>query len=136
MRFRGNRGFAERSIIVIDPRDLSLDDYLSSGSIGQFSLQAQATCTNLKSKTVFGGDGVIVGCQMNIICSYAGVLVTQQGSSASMSGLLTKNLVLETKEAGNAMGDYEEAEEVAGGNIGRSLTSLGNVLNKKGRKMI
>ena len=124
------------SIIVIDPRDLGLDDYLSSGSIGQFSLQCQATCTNLQSNTVFGGDGVTVGCQLNIICSYAGVLVTQQGSSASMSGLLTKNLVLETKEAGNAMGDYEEAEEVAGGNIGRSLTSLGNVLNKKGRKLV
>ena len=134
--YNGTEYLSLGSIIVIDPRDLGLDDYLSSGSIGQFSLQCQATCTNLKSNTVFGGDGVTVGCQLNIICSYAGVLVTQQGSSASMSGLLTKNLVLETKEAGNAMGDYEEAEEVAGGNIGRSLTSLGNVLNKKGRKLV
>jgi hypothetical protein len=133
--FNGTEYLSLGSIIVIDPRDLSLDDYLSSGSIGQFSLQAQATCTNLQSNTVFGIKTVIP-CQMNIICSYAGVLVTQQGSSASMSGLLTKNLVLETKEAGNAMGDYEAAEEVSGGNIGRSLTSLGNVLNTKGRKMI
>ena len=132
--YNGTEYLSLGSIIVIDPRDLSLDDYLSSGSIGQFSLQAQATCTKLKSSTNFTEDTVL--CQMNIICSYAGVLVTQQGSSASMSGLLTKNLVLETKEAGNAMGDYEEAAEVSGGNIGRSLTSLGNVLNTKGRKMI
>jgi hypothetical protein len=132
--YNGTEYLSLGSIIVIDPRDLSLDDYLSSGSIGQFSLQAQATCTKLQSTTNF--SVAAVGCQMNIICSYAGVLVTQQGSSASMSGLLTKNLVLETKEAGNAMGDYEDAEEVAGGNIGRSLTSLGNVLNKKGRKLV
>jgi len=133
--YNGSEYLSLGSIIVIDPRDLGLDDYLSSGSIGQFSLQCQATCDKLQSNTVFGVS-TIVPCQLNIICSYAGVLVTQQGSSASMSGLLTKNLVLETKEAGNAMGDYEEAEEVAGGNIGRSLTSLGNVLNKKGRKLV
>jgi hypothetical protein len=53
-----------------------------------------------------------------------------------MSGLLTKNLVLETKEGGMSIGDYETADELAGGNIGRSLTSLASVLNKKGRNMI
>jgi hypothetical protein len=40
-----------------------------------------------------------------MICSYGGVLVTKQVSSASMSGLLTKNLVLETKESGMSVGD-------------------------------
>ena len=62
--------------------------------------------------------------------------MTQQGSSASMSGLLTKNLVLETKESGMSVGDYEEVESMAGGNIGRSLTSLGSVMKKKGRKFV
>jgi hypothetical protein len=132
--YNGTEYLSLGSIIVIDPRDLSLDDYLSSGSIGQFSLQCQATVNKLHSNTVF--DVAAVSCQINIIASYGGVLITQQGSSASMSGLLTKNLVLETKEANNAIGDYEEMDEIAGGNIGRSLTSLGNVLNKKGRKMI
>jgi hypothetical protein len=133
--YNGTEYLSLGSIIVIDPRDLSLDDYLSSGSIGQFSLQAQATCNKLYATTVFGAT-TVVPCQMNIICSYAGVLVTQQGSSASMSGLLTKNLVLESKESGMSIGDYETADELAGGNIGRSLTSLGSVLNKKGRNMV
>ena len=52
-----------------------------------------------------------------------------------MSGLLTKNLVLETKENGNSIGDSEEVTELSAGNVGRSLTSLVNVLNKKGRKV-
>jgi hypothetical protein len=43
--------------------------------------------------------------------------VTQQGSSASI-------------------GDYEEVESMAGGNIGRSLTSLGSVMRKKGKKIV
>jgi hypothetical protein len=86
--------------------------------------------------TVFGDTATTVACQLNIVCSYGGVLITQQGSSASMSGLLTKNLVLETKESGMSEGDYEEVDSMAGGNIGRSLTSLGTVMKKKGEKVL
>jgi hypothetical protein len=69
------------AILVIDPRDLSLDD-LSSGSIGQYSFQASVTAGALKSIKPFGTT-VNLACQLNIICSFGGVLVTQQGSSAS-----------------------------------------------------
>ena len=41
-------------VLVIDPRDLSLDDYLSSGSIGQYSFQASVTAGALKSIEPFG----------------------------------------------------------------------------------
>ena len=132
--YNGAQYLSLGSVIVIDPRDLSLDDYLASGSIGQFSLQVQAEVSKFFATTVFG-TVTELPCQMNIICSYGGVLVTQQGSSASMSGLLTKNLVLETKENGNSIGDSEEVTELSAGNVGRSLTSLANVLNKKGRKV-
>ena len=119
------------SVLVIDPRDLSLDDYLSSGSIGQYSFQASVTAGALKSIEPFGTT-VNLACQLNIICSYGGVLVTQQGSSASMSGLLTKNLVLETKESGMSVGDYEEVESMAGGNIGRKYNPIiFRIFNKK-----
>jgi hypothetical protein len=121
--------------LVIDPRDLSLDHYLSSGSIGQYSFQASVTAGALKSILPFGTT-VNLACQLNIICSYGGVLVTQQGSSASISGLLIKNLVLETNESGMSVGDYEEVESMAGGYIGRSLTSLGCVMREKGKKIV
>ena len=100
---------------MIDPvRDLSLDDYLSSGSIGSFTFQVDITCDDIdpaKSKLAN-----MTRLQVNVISSYSGVMVTQQGSSSTMSGLLTKVLVLDTKLEGKAAGDYESVEKLTGGN--------------------
>ena len=120
------------SIVVIDPvRDLSLDDYLSSGSIGSFTFQVDLTCDDIdpaKSKLAN-----MTRLQVNVISSYGGVMVTQQGSSSTMSGLLTKVLVLDTKLDGKAIGDYESVEKLTGGNLGRGLTSFRDILKKSGK---
>ena len=126
------------SVIVIDPtRDLSLDDYLAAGSLGTFSFQITANCDNYSvirpNRTTLAAQSDV---QLNVIASYAGVLVTQQGVSVSQSGLLTKSLVLDTKEKGTAVGDYEAVAELQGGNVGRSLSGLGDALKKRGVGMV
>jgi len=72
--------------------------------------------------------------ELNVICSYGSVLITQQGSSLSMSSLLTKALVLDTKDNGSSVsiGDYDELAKLQGGNANKSMTSLGDALRKKG----
>ena len=128
-------------VIIIDPvRDLQLDSYLSSGSVGAFNLQITVNYGEpLSLRFVAGGTldntDIITAFvpQLNIICSYGGVLITQQGTSAAMSGLLSKVLVLETKDAGSSAGDYDEVEEMSGGNVSRGLTSIGETLRKKGK---
>jgi len=120
------------SIVVIDPvRDLSLDDYLSSGSIGSFTFQVDLTCDDIdpaKSKLAN-----MTRLQVNVISSYGGILITQQGSSSTMSGLLTKVLVLDTKLDGKAIGDYESVEKLTGGNVSKGLTSFRDILKKSGK---
>ena len=124
------------SYLCLDPvRDLSLDDYLSSGSIGTFALQIDVECLPIDTSSAIGinFNNTVLPVQLNIVCSYGGVLITQQGSSATMSGLLTKVLVLESKDQGNAVGDFESVETVKGGNLGNGLTSFRNHLKKTGQ---
>ena len=140
--FKGEKINGAGPVIIIDPvRDLQLDSYLSSGSVGAFNLQITVNYNSPLSvrtnvaPTVDNNDFVVNFVpQLNIICSYGGVLITQQGTSAAMSGLLTKVLVLETKDAGSGAGDYDEVEEMTGGNVSRGLTSIGEVLRKKGKE--
>jgi hypothetical protein len=125
------------SIVVLDPvRDLSLDDYLTSGSLGSFSLQMVVTCENYANASAVVAKTSELAVELNVVASYGGVLITQQGSSALMSGLLTKALVLDTKDKGTAIGDYEEVAQLTGGNIGRSLTGYGDVMKKKGKNIL
>ena len=71
------------SILCLDPvRDLSLDDYISSSSIGSFTIQVDITCDDFSVDSKIPD---IINLQVNVINSYGGVLVTQQGSSSIMS---------------------------------------------------
>ena len=112
-------------------RDVNGSEYLSLGYISQYSFQASLNVGALKSTAVFGDTATTAACQLNIVCGYGGVLVTQQGSSASMSGLLTKNLVLDTKESGLSVRDKQQVDLLAGENIGLSLISLSTVIKKE-----
>jgi len=127
------------AIVVIDPvRDLSLEDYLTSGSLGSYSLQVTAKCNNYMVSVAGKTELVATAptAELNVMCSYGSVLITQQGSSLSMSSLLTKALVLDTKDNGSSVGDYEEVAKLQGGNANRSMTALGDVLRKKGKDLV
>ena len=121
-------------VIILDPvRDLQLDTYLSSGSIGAFNLQVKVKIAELRGDPTAKTRGrKTMQVQLNIIADYGGVLITQQGSSVAMSGLLTKVLVLETKEKSTAVGDYDEVDAMSGG-AHPGITKVGQVLRKKGK---
>ena len=68
-------------------------EFDSVGSIGQFSLSVIANCGNQHKDTWNANDYELV-----ILVVNPGVLITQQGSSSSYIGLLTKSDVLDTNE--------------------------------------
>ena len=102
--------------------NFNLPSYLSAGSLGQFGLQIQMTCTNYLD--------TITNPEMVVICVNSGLMVTQQGSSSLYSGLLTKNMVLETKQKQPAM-DSSTFSSLTGGSVQESCnTGLRKVLKK------
>jgi hypothetical protein len=116
------------SIIVIDPcRDLGLSDMLSSSSLGQFGFQALVSCNQITGIA----NSVVGNIELCVLASYGGVMITERGSSATMSGLLTKTSVLEAKEKGTSSIDYEDVESLSGGNLmKKGITSLGDVIQR------
>jgi len=135
------------SIIVIDcNRDLGLSDFLASGSLGQFSFQATVTFNNITCHTF--GPGTTAATADNFqdikiatICNYGGILINDKGSSSTMSGLLTKQAVLESKSGSNPTINYEDINEMVGGNdmntnVPITFVTQGNiVLSGAGRKV-
>ena len=80
------------SILVLDPsRDMNLPDYLSNDSIGQFSFQA-----NLNYKNT---DDVDYAPELVVITEYNGLFITQSGQSMKQTGLLTKDIVMNSTMA-------------------------------------
>ena len=78
------------SLLVLNPAfDLSLPDYISCGSLGNYNLQVQLNCVNQY--------GVAVTPEIVIVCMNAGIMVTQQGVSSTYTGMLTKEAVLSAK---------------------------------------
>jgi len=95
------------SIFVLDAVDLGLEDYLSSGSLGQYNLQMNVTCYNQFPY-------IVVKPQLTIIACNEGIFSTIAGSSSIMTGLLTKEKVLSTKEQEPAV-DSESFKRFVGG---------------------
>ena len=52
-----------------------------------------------------------------VVANYGGILVTEQGSSSVMSGLLTKQAVIDAKSKGSSNIDYEDVAKVSGGSL-------------------
>jgi hypothetical protein len=78
------------SILVINPaKDLSLPDYLSCSSIGQFNFQFRITVTNNYNATITP--------EILVITANSGIFVNQAGSSVIYTGILTKQMVVDTK---------------------------------------
>lgn len=78
------------SLLILSPAyDLSLPDYLSCGSIGQYNFQFQINVTNT--------DNVNITPEICIICVNSGIFTTLSGSSNIYTGILTKQMVLDAK---------------------------------------
>jgi hypothetical protein len=78
------------SLLIIDPvYDLSLPDYISSGSSGQYNLQFSINVANQYDED-FAPEIIT-------ICCNSGVIVSNQGATSTYTGLLTKSMVLDAK---------------------------------------
>jgi len=128
------------SVICIDcVRDLGLSDFLSSGSLGQFSFQCSVNYVNILGHE-YGIDGIAAttatadqfnAMEIATICNYGGILINDKGSSSTMSGLLTKQAVLEAKSGNNPTVNYEEIQEMTGGNFNKmGTTNMSGLLEK------
>ena len=110
------------SILVLDmARVIQLSqEFDSVGSIGQFSLSVIANCGNQHKDTWNANDYELV-----ILVVNPGVLITQQGSSSSYIGLLTKADVLETSEQPEYI-THSHMNKLTGGSF---LGSLKNAMH-------
>jgi hypothetical protein len=82
------------SILVLNPaKDLSLPDYLSSGSLGSFNFQFRIEVSNYHVLTAFTPEIVVIAVN-------SGIFTTIAGSSNIFTGLLTKSMVLDAKKDG------------------------------------
>jgi hypothetical protein len=81
------------SVLVLNPAyDLSIPDYLSSGSLGAYNFQFQVTCENYHVTSASITPEIVV------ICANSGVFSTIAGSSNIYTGILTKSMVLDAKK--------------------------------------
>ena len=103
-------------LILSPPFDLSLPDYLSSGSIGQYNFQLQMSITNQ------GADAFTP--EICIICVNSGVFTSVAGSSSIFTGILTKQMCLDAKTT-EAVDPVSSAmyKRMVGGNLGNRIAT-------------
>ncbi|MDB4352882.1 hypothetical protein OAA60_05585 [Porticoccaceae bacterium] len=100
------------SLLVLNPAlDFSLPEFLSCGSLGQFSFQFNINVTNNYEFNVTP--------EICIITKNDGLFVTQQGTSVIYTGILDKATVLRTKEQDASL-DYNTHQRLVGGRLSSS----------------
>ena len=107
------------SLLVINPAyDLSLPDYISCGSLGNYNFQFQTSVTNQ--------FGFSITPEIIIICVNSGIFTTQSGGSAIYTGILTKEMVLASKSGSqaSAMTSAEVSRMVGGKMLNGALTAI------------
>jgi len=99
------------SLLVLNPAyDLSLPDYISCGSLGNYNFQFQCSVTNQY--------GFSIQPEIIVICVNSGIFTTQQGVSAVYTGILTKEMVLDAKTSQQASAFKSmEVKRMTGGNM-------------------
>jgi hypothetical protein len=76
-------------LVLSPPYNLSLPDYLTSGSLGNFNFQIEVDVENQSEETITP--------ELCVICVNSGIFITQQGVSSVYSGILTREQTLKTK---------------------------------------
>jgi hypothetical protein len=103
------------SLLVINPsRDLSLPAYLSNGSLGQFNFQIQVNSTN--------NTAAAITPELVVITANSGVFSTIAGSSAVYTGLLTKQMVLDTAQQQNGVSS-SSVSRLTGGSLSDMIST-------------
>lgn len=115
------------SILILNPaKNLSICDYLSSGSIGQYQFQFNLSVTNTTTNNALQPELVL-------ICVNSGVFITETGSSQIATGILTKEMVLAAKEQ-SEVAPYSTTMHTR--MIGGSLSGMASGALKSHRHML
>jgi len=103
------------SILALNATNLSLPNYLSPGSLGNFQFQITLNITN--------NYNFEVSPELVVVCCNSGILVSEQGQSTSFTGILTKELVLSTAESPETPEISKKVDErmVGGKHLNRGL---------------
>jgi len=108
-------------ILVFNPaKDWSLPAYLANGSIGQFNLQFNLNVFNQTANAIADAELVVV--VMN-----SGVFHTLNGASAIYTGLLNKQMVLESAQKEDAVSS-KEFESMVGGSLSSRVSTAMRML--------
>jgi len=106
------------SLLVISPAyDLSLPDYLTCGSLGNYNFQFSVGVTNQFTSAISP--------ELIVITANSGIFTTQQGVSSIYTGILTKEMVLDakSKQQASAM-KSAEVKRMTGGSIFNMLSGI------------
>jgi hypothetical protein len=110
-------------------KDIQLtEDFYSCGSLGNFNLQCDVVATNNTTYAIAAGDVELVCITMN-----SGVFVCERGTSATYTGILTKQDVLEA--SAQEYYTHDDVKRLVGGGFWDSIKSGVSSLAKKGMKM-
>jgi len=107
------------SLLVLNPAyDLSLPDYISCGSLGNYNFQFSCNVTNQY--------GFTIQPEIIVICVNSGIFTTQQGVSAVYTGILTKEMVLDAKttQQASAFKSMEVKRMTGGQMLNMPLTAM------------
>lgn len=121
------------SLLVLSPSQcLSLPAMLSSGSIGQFNFQITLNVTNPYSNGSTPGDEITP--EIVIITANSGIMVNQNGSSAVYTGILTRQMVVDTATGANVPSvEIPEYTRMVGGKMG-NIGAFKNMIRRVGMK--
>jgi hypothetical protein len=106
------------SLLVISPAyDLSLPDYLTCGSLGNYNFQFSVGVTNQFASAISP--------ELIVITANSGIFTTQQGVSSIYTGILTKEMVLDakSKQQASAM-KSAEVRRMTGGSLMNFLSGV------------
>jgi len=79
------------SLLVMNPVNWSLPDWICPGSAGQYTFSIIVTYTN--------NDSFAQPCEIAVTCIESGMLITESGQSALQIGVLSKDDCLDAKES-------------------------------------
>jgi hypothetical protein len=116
------------SVLVLSPPyDLSLPNYISSGSLGNYNFQFQVTVACQYPQEVFDlFPNSVIPIEICVVCVNSGIFSTQQGVSAVYTGILTKEMVLSSVngQQASAMTSQETSRMIGGQMLNGALTAV------------
>jgi hypothetical protein len=115
------------SVLVLSPPyDLSLPNYISSGSLGNYNFQFSVTLANQFPQSLLTQFGGSIPIELCVVCVNSGIFSTQQGVSAVYTGILTKEMVLSSVngQQASAMTSQETKRMIGGQMLNGALTAV------------